>query len=321
MPQTGVRAACDRSGLDLSPGSGYPRWGVRCACVDIGSNTTRLLVADVEGASLAPVAERRAFTRLGAACAAGDALSAAALDPLAAVVAAQAAEARALGACALRVVATAAVRRAANALDACHALSGAAGAPVELLSERDEARLAFAGATRGLAAGGGRASIGVVDVGGGSAQLVAGTCAEGVAWSASLPLGSGDLAAAHLRGDPPAAAELAALHDAVARTLGDVLLPPTERALAVGGSATSLRRLAGPRLDRGSLERALATLTAAPADEVARAVRIAPERVRLLPAGVAVLAAIAARLGPLEVAGGGLREGVLCELAASATPS
>lgn len=300
---------------------GLPSLGVRCACVDIGSNTTRLLVADVEGSALAPVAERRAFTRLGAACAAGDALRAAALGPLAEVVAAQTAEARALGARALRIVATAAVRRAANALDACHALAAAAGAPVELLSERDEARLAFAGATRGLAATGGDASVGVVDVGGGSAQLVVGRCTAGIAWSASLPLGSGDLAAAHLHGDPPAAGELAALRDAVARVLESVRVPPLERTLAVGGSATSLRRLAGPRLDAASLERALATLTGAPAGEVARATRIAPKRVRLLPAGVAVLAAIAERLGPLEVAGGGLREGVLCELAASATSS
>ncbi|HMJ01507.1 MAG TPA: hypothetical protein VK506_01125 [Conexibacter sp.] len=294
--------------------AGYARSRVRCACIDIGSNTTRLLVADVDGRSLAPIAERRAFTRLGAACAAGGALRAAALAPLAEIVAAQAAEARTLGAEALRVVATAAVRRAANALDACHALAAAAGAPVELLSEQDEARLAFAGATRGLAreeAG----RIAVVDVGGGSAQLVAGTCAEGVEWARSLPLGSGDLAAAHLHGDPPSAAELAELRAAVARTLDGLTVPHVERALAVGGSATSLRRLVGPRLDRAGLERAHAVLVAAPAAAIAVETRIAPERVRLLPAGLVVLAALAERVGPLEIAHGGLREGVVQELA------
>lgn len=288
---------------------------MRCACIDIGSNTTRLLVADVDGTLLAAVAERRAFTQLGRACAAGDALRTAALEPLAQIVAAQAAEARALGAEALRVVATAAVRRAANALDACHVLSAAAGAPVELLDAQEEARLAFAGATRSLAATV-RGSLAVVDVGGGSAQLVVGTCSGGVAWSASLPLGSGDLAAAHLRGDPPSATEIAALRAAVAEALDGLDLPRVERALAVGGSATSLRRLAGPRLDGAGLARTLAALVAAPTAAVAAEARIAPERVRLLPAGIAVLEAIARLLGPLEVAQGGLREGVLAELAA-----
>jgi exopolyphosphatase / guanosine-5'-triphosphate,3'-diphosphate pyrophosphatase len=286
---------------------------VRCACIDIGSNTTRLLVADVGAAALAPVVERRAFTRLGAACGAGGALRAAALEPLAEVVASQAAEARAAGAEALRLVATAAVRRAVNGLDVCHVLAAAAGAPVELLSEYDEARLAFAGATQTLAPG--AAPVAVVDVGGGSAQLVVGTVADGADWSTSLPLGSGDLAAAHLHGDPPSGTELAALRAAVARVLGDVAPPPVARALAVGGSATSLRRLAGPVLDRDALERALTALVAAPAAVVADETGIAPERVRLLPAGIAVLAAAAARLGPLEVARGGLREGVVRELA------
>jgi exopolyphosphatase / guanosine-5'-triphosphate,3'-diphosphate pyrophosphatase len=295
---------------------------VRCACIDIGSNTTRLLVADVvEGAgrlpALAPVVERRAFTQLGRACRAGDVVPPAARDALAAVVAEQAGEARALGAAALRVVATAALRRSADGVTICHALAAVAGAPVELLSERDEARLAFAGATCTLpdAFDG---PVAVVDVGGGSAQVVVGTCAAGAGWAVSLPLGSGDLAAAHLHGDPPRSEELDALRAAVEETLAGVALPPVERALAVGGSATSLRRLAGPQLARAALERALAALVVAPAAATAERLRIAPERARLLPAGIAVLAAVAERLGPLEVARGGLREGVLQELAAAA---
>lgn len=319
MPQTGVRAAPHRlpeaRRLATAPAGGYARRGVRCACIDIGSNTTRLLVAEVDAASLVPVAERRAFTRLGAACRAGGALRAAALDPLAEVVTAQATEARALGASALRVVATAAVRRAANGLDVCHALARAAGAPVELLSEQDEARLAFAGATSVLAPAPADVPLAVVDVGGGSAQLVAGTCAAGATWSTSLPLGSGDLAAAHLAGDPPTDDELARMRAAVADVLAGVAPPPVDRVLAVGGSATSLGRLAGPLLDRTALERALTALLAAPASVVAEQTGIVPERVRLLPAGIAVLAAVAERLGPLEVARGGLREGVVRELA------
>jgi exopolyphosphatase / guanosine-5'-triphosphate,3'-diphosphate pyrophosphatase len=291
---------------------------VRYACIDIGSNTTRLLVADVggPGGGLAPVVERRAFTQLGRACGAGGTLPAAVRDALAVVVAAQAQEARSLGAEALRVVATAALRRSADGLATCHALAAAAGAPVELLSERDEARLAFAGATCAVRDAG-EEPIAVVDVGGGSAQLVVGTCVAGASWSVSLPLGSGDLTVAHLRADPPAAGELAALRAAVEQTLAGVALPPVERALAVGGSATSLRRLAGERLDRAALAHALAALSAAPASRVAERLRLAPERARLLPAGIVVLAAVAERVGALEIARGGLREGVLHELAAA----
>ncbi|HEX5146703.1 MAG TPA: hypothetical protein VFV85_06745 [Conexibacter sp.] len=293
---------------------------MRCACIDIGSNTTRLLVADVVAAgsgapALAPVVERRAFTQLGGACQAGGALPAAARERLAAIVAAQAREARALGCECLRVVATAALRRTADGLETCHALAAAAGTPVELLSEHDEARLAFAGAT--CAHGRLDGPVAVVDVGGGSAQLVVGTCGEGAAWSVSLPLGSGDLAARHLHGDPPTAVELDELRTAVEETLAGIAPPPVEHALAVGGSATSLRRLAGAQLDADALERALAALVAKPAELVAEQARIAPERVRLLPAGIVVLIAIARRVGPLAVARGGLREGVLHELAAT----
>jgi len=295
---------------------------VRCACIDIGSNTTRLLVADVAAERgggelpLAPVAERRAFTRLGRTCPAGGAVPEAMRAALAEVVAEQAREARALGATALRVVATAALRRCEDGLATCHALADAAGAPVELLSEHDEARLAFAGATGALE--GGDEPILVVDVGGGSAQLVVGACARGATWSVSLPLGSGDLVAGFLPSDPPRAAELGRLRAEVEATLAGVALPPVAWALAVGGSATSLRRLAGPRLEPATLERALAAVCAAPSARVAERLPIAAERARLLPAGIVVLAAVAERVGPLEIARGGLREGVLRELAASA---
>lgn len=315
MPQTACAAAPHRR---------YARSAVRCACIDIGSNTTRLLVADVVVASaavaapvLAPVVERRAFTQLGSACRAGATLPAATREALAAVVAAQAQEARTLGAEALRVVATAALRRSADGLATCHALAAAAGTPVELLSERDEARLAFAGATSALtdAPGG---SVAVVDVGGGSAQVVVGTCDAGPTWSVSLPLGSGDLTAAHLQADPPADGQLARLRSVVEDTLATLAPPRVTRALAVGGSATSLRRLAGPTLEPATLERVLLTLVEAPAAQLAGQLRIAPERARLLPAGIVVLTAIAREMGPLEIARGGLREGILHELAAAA---
>jgi exopolyphosphatase/guanosine-5'-triphosphate,3'-diphosphate pyrophosphatase len=315
MPQTALRPV--RRPLAVRRRRGYARGRVRCACIDIGSNTTRLLVADVAGGALTPLLQARAFTHLGRACGPGEALPTATCDALAEVVCAQARDARAHGAGVLRVVATAAMRRAANGREACAALSAAVGVVVELLSAAEEARLAFAGATGGLGGLEATTPLAVVDVGGGSSQLVVGTRGGGVAWSASLALGSGDLVEAHLRCDPPTDAELDAVRAAVAAAVEGLAVPPVARVLAVGGSATSLRRLAGPRLDGERLEDALAALVAAPAAVVAARCEIDPERARLLPAGIVVLVALAARLGPLEIADGGLREGVLRELAAA----
>lgn len=293
---------------------------MRAACIDIGSNTTRLLVADHVDGSLAAVVQLRAFTRLGKACRAGGSLPQEIVDGLAAVVAEQAASARESGATALRVVATAAVRRAENGAAVCAALEAVAGVPVELLSGEEEARLAFAGATwadsvAGASAAGGDAPIGVVDVGGGSSELIVGTRAGGVTWSCSLALGSGDLAEAHLRSDPPAAAELDAIRAEVEAALAGVEVPPVTRAVAVGGSATSLRRLVGPLLDADALAATVAGLAALPAERVAAVHDLDPVRVRLLPAGILVLAAVVERMGPLTVAQGGLREGVVLQLA------
>lgn len=287
---------------------------MRCACIDIGSNTTRLLVADHAGGALSPVVQVRTFTQLGRASRPREPLAEDVLTALAAVVAEQAAAARDAGATAVRVVATAALRRVSNGAEACAALSAAAGHPVELLSAEEEARLAFAGATASLA-GGPAEPVGVADVGGGSSELIVGTRSDGVTWSRSLQLGSGDLAHAHLRADPPGAAELQAVRDAVAAALAGVTPPPVARAVAVGGSATSLARLVGPRLDADALACAVEKLVAAPAEVVAVDHDLDPARVRLLPAGLLVLAGVVALLGPLTVADGGLREGVVLGLA------
>jgi exopolyphosphatase / guanosine-5'-triphosphate,3'-diphosphate pyrophosphatase len=93
-------------------------------------------------------------------------------------------------------------------------------------------------------------------------------------------------------------------------------VPRLDHAVAVGGSAASLPTLVGPVLDRAAIERALATLGSAPAADVARRHGLAPERTELLPAGILVLGAAARLLGmPLRIARGGLREGVVLELA------
>jgi exopolyphosphatase/guanosine-5'-triphosphate,3'-diphosphate pyrophosphatase len=194
---------------------------------------------------------------------------------------------------------------------------------LRVLSEDDEARLAFRGACAALTearvqSGGALPSageLGVVDVGGGSSELVVGAAPDRVRWSESCALGSGDLTDACLLSDPPSASELAAARAYVDRVLEGLPVPRPALAVAVGGSAASLRPLAGQRLDGRAFAAALELLLAAPAAQVAHLVGLDVERVRLLPAGVLILQAAQERFGvPLEVVGGGLREGVLIEL-------
>ena len=287
---------------------------MRCACVDIGSNTTRLLVADCAPAEAAPLqvlCARRSFVGLPE-CAAGEPVGTARAARLATVVAAHVALAREHGAGRVRIVGTAALRRAPDRDEVVAAVQRACGLPVAVLDPHEEARLAFAGAVHGRELDP-DAVVGVADIGGGSSELVLGTPGDGVQWSASVPTGSGVLAAAHLRSDPPSPAELQALAAAAEEALAALRPPePVAVALAVGGSAASLRRMAGGELDDAALDAALRAVCARPALEVAALHGIHAQRVRLLPAGLLLLRAAAHVLGrPLQVAGGGLREGVV----------
>jgi exopolyphosphatase / guanosine-5'-triphosphate,3'-diphosphate pyrophosphatase len=283
---------------------------MRIACIDIGSNTTRLLVAERDGDGLREVAGQRVFTRLRGG---GDSIAPEKVAEVAATVAAQVRLARAAGASEIRAVATAAIRRAANRDELCAAVREAGGVPVVVLSAEDEARLTFLGATRmlpGAAAG----EVAVVDVGGGSSELVCGTAGGEVRWSRSLPVGSASLTDQLVRGDPPTAAELDRVRSCVSGLLEGRLSPPPGAAYAVGGSATSLRRLIGPVLDHETLARATLAVCAEPAAEIAARHDLHPERVRVLAAGMLLLDAAVAFLGvPLEIVCGGLREGVIIE--------
>ena len=287
----------------------------RCACIDIGSNTTRLLVAEADGLRLRELVSERSFTHLGVA---GEgAVGPQKIAEVAPVVARQLRLAQDLGACSVRIVATAAVRRAVDRDALAAAVQAACGAPLEVLSTEDEARLAFAGAI-GTLGDPPPGLLGVVDVGGGSTELVVGTAAEGVSWSVSLPVGSALLTRADLPSDPPAPAELARLREKLARLFGGVEAPKPVAAYAVGGSATSMQRLMGAALDRAALTRGLQALVTRPSGEVALRLGLHVDRARLLPAGILLLDAASRALGaPLLLAGGGLREGVVLEQLAS----
>jgi exopolyphosphatase/guanosine-5'-triphosphate,3'-diphosphate pyrophosphatase len=258
---------------------------VRCACIDIGSNTTRLLIADCNGDGLHEVHQRRAFTRIGAAVRADGTIAPAKMAEVAGVVSEQLGIARSYGVTNVLGVATAAIRRAANGAELVGAIADACG-------------------------------LRVVDVGGGSSELVVGAAPDRVGWWASFALGSGDLADGFFRSDPPVETEISAARARVADALGGVDVPRPIEALAVGGSATSLATLAGSRLDADAFKRAFALLASEPSSRIAARFSLDLEPVRLLPAGLLILEAASRLFGvPLAVGRGGIREGVLLEAA------
>jgi exopolyphosphatase/guanosine-5'-triphosphate,3'-diphosphate pyrophosphatase len=284
---------------------------VRRACIDIGSNTTRLLVAECAGDHLSEVHQDRVFTRIGRGIAEDGVIDESKIAEVVGVVAGQLERARELGSGDVLGVATAAIRRAANGAELVRAIESACGLTVQILSGEEEARLAFVGAAATLGhrpAG----ALGVVDVGGGSSEIVVGTVPDEIGWWKSCALGSGDLADQYLRSDPPETEELAAARARVAATLEGVTAPAPREAVAVGGSATSLGRMVGAQLDRAAFERAFATLGSERAVEVARRFALDVERARLLPAGLLILEAVSNLFGTaLQLGSGGIREGVL----------
>ncbi|HET7049576.1 MAG TPA: hypothetical protein VFI54_15030 [Solirubrobacteraceae bacterium] len=286
---------------------------MRRACIDIGSNTTRLLVAACERGRLEEVHQVRSFTQLRRGVLDGGRISPEKIAEVVAVVSSQLALAHELGAAEIHGVATAAVRRAANGAELIAAVRDACGLDVVVLSAEQEARMAFIGAasTLGHTLDG---ELGVVDVGGGSSELVVGVAPDAVRWSTSFALGSGDLADRCLRSDPPSESELRDAQNRVQEALAGVEAPRPAEAVAVGGTATSLRLFAGAVLDSAAFGRSLALLATERAAVIAARFGLDSERVRLLPAGLLILQGASELLGaPLQIARGGLREGVLLE--------
>ena len=285
-----------------------------CAAIDIGSNTTRVLVAEPVDGQLKKVMEQRAYTRINKALDCDGAILAEKVGEVCEVVATQVRLAKELGAEEIRAVATAAVREASNSDRVAAAIGDAAGVRVEVLSDEEEGRLSFIGATKTLGHPV-EGRVGVVDVGGGSTEVILGTVRGGASEVRSWRVGSGVLANELISSDPPSAAEIRKVRDRIDDIFAGVEIEHPTQAVAVGGSATSLRRLVGAVLEYETLERGIRVLCGDPAADVARRFELDPERVRILTTGVLLLEKVSELLGqPLQIGKGGLREGVVLDM-------
>src|SRR4029078_13377049 len=157
--------------------------------------------------------------------------------------------------------------------------------------------------------------VAVVDVGGGSTEVILGSVPGGVEKVRSWRVGSGVLADELICSDPPSAAEIRKVRDRIDDIFEGVEIDHPAQAVAVGGSAPSVRRLGGAVLEYETLERGVRVLCGDPAAEVARRFELDPERVRILATGVLLREKLCElRAQPLQIGKGGLREGVILDL-------
>jgi exopolyphosphatase / guanosine-5'-triphosphate,3'-diphosphate pyrophosphatase len=282
------------------------------ACVDIGSNTTRLLVAEIDDEGVwRELMTQRAYTLIAKQTGKGGKLPRKAIDEISDVVATQVRLARDMGAEDVAIVATAAVRAARNRDELVEQITTLTSLPVHILTGSEEARLAFVGATKRLGAPA-EGEIIVIDVGGGSTELAVGTIDDGPTWDATFRVGSGMLTEAYVTSDPPGVGELERIRQHVSGVFEGLDLPHADKAVAVGGTATSLKKLVGTELDHETLERGLRILGESQVAELQERFDLTPERAHLLPAGMLVLEELSDLIElPLQIGNGGLREGVI----------
>jgi exopolyphosphatase/guanosine-5'-triphosphate,3'-diphosphate pyrophosphatase len=285
---------------------------VRVAVVDIGTNSTRLLIADVdaETGSLEELVRESRVTRLGDGVDSSGALSEVAVERVMGTLADYREQIDAHGCEANLAVLTSAVRDASNGAEFAARVHDEYGLDARVLSGEEEAQLTFLGAmsTRSDGdeghAGAARESTVVIDVGGGSTEFVVGT-GRTAGFHVSLQAGVVRMSERHIHSDPPAPEELQALAEDVRETFREGLpeheRDPVEHGIAVAGTATSAAaidqeldpydpdRVEGYELTLGTVELLLARL--ADMDEARRreVVGLDPDRAPTIVAGMIVL--------------------------------
>lgn len=287
------------------------------AAIDLGSTSVHLLIARSDARGLAVVADESTFLGLGAAADDPGHLDAAGRATLTATVGRYVDQARGAGATQPIVIGTEPLRRLTDAARIVAEVSARTGVPLEILEHEEEALLTLIGLTNGRAV---TTDLLAVDIGGGSTELVEigpGRLARAV----GVRVGAGRITRRVAELVPPAIDSTDALRAAArdafdwspARPVGDVVF--------VGGTATNLlkliRRAGDPdrsdRLDRLDLERARQVLASAPAEMLAATYGLREARVRLLPAGAAIIETVLDATGVEagRVVDAGIREGAI----------
>ncbi|WP_328535014.1 Ppx/GppA family phosphatase [Micromonospora zamorensis] len=223
------------------------------AAIDCGTNSIRLLVADLPGESAGPQAplvdltRRMEIVRLGQGVDRTGRLAPEAIERTRVALASYAADIEKFGAERVRMCATSASRDAANAADFTAMVQRTLGVEPEVVTGDEEARLSFTGAVRGLPADA-KAPFLVVDIGGGSTEFVVGDRAAGVRAAISVDIGCVRMTERHLPGDPPTPEQVAAAQADIAAAVDRALavVPGREAATLVGlaGSVTTVVALA-----------------------------------------------------------------------------
>ena len=291
------------------------------AVIDVGSNTIHLLVGEVENGAVLPVTGEKISARLGAGVDKTGRIEDRRIPLAAEAIKLFGIVAQMNGVPRPTVLATSAVRDAANGEELVEEVRKKAGLEMRLISGEEEADLGFRGAVSALGEGyAWEAPALVVDLGGGSAQLILGDAAEGAEKQVSLPLGSNRTTERFSAGDRPRSKELKDLRKAAREMLPDWNLPKKTAVVAIGGSARAILKLTRDELTVERLKKLAEELAEKPAAVLARGEGLTPERARVLPAAAATLAAILERYEKrsLTVARGGIREGAILALAEEA---
>jgi exopolyphosphatase / guanosine-5'-triphosphate,3'-diphosphate pyrophosphatase len=304
----------------------------RVAAIDLGTNSTRLLVADVDNGKIAELAREMQVTRLGEGVDERRRLLPLPIARVRNVLADYRRIAESHGAERTLAIATSAVRDADNGEAFLGEIEWSYGFATRLLSGHDEALLAFRGVTSARSLEPGTV---ILDVGGGSTELIFGG-PDGVRWHDSLDIGSVRLTERHLRTDPPTADELASCAAAVRALLAE-RVPDDVRAdatavVGVAGTITSLaaldlelpeydpERVHGHVLTADGLQRQLDRLAAVPLEGRRQLRPLDPERAPVIVGGAVIAREALAFFGvdPLEVSEHDILDGVA--LAAAELP-
>ena len=300
---------------------------MRLATIDIGTNTTLLLVADSSGGEVRVLTERAEITRLGRGIGKDGGLGRPGIERTLAVLADYAALARAQGA-ALYAIGTEALRRAPNARDFLEPAGQILGVPVEVIGGDREAALSFLAAERSFPEET-NGTVVVLDIGGGSTEIIVAQASR-MEFRRSLPVGSVRLTEKYIRSDPATPAEIESVTDEVARQLASVPFPASPITLiGTAGTVTSLAamslglasydpaRVHGHRLTLPALGQQIARLRTSTQAEREKMAGLDPKRADVILAGACILEAIAqtAHASEILVSDRGIRWGLLFEKA------